>query len=106
MSKPLIGRIPFAKVVIVLAIVFVISFGLCGLTAVSVMKGSPTNSPVSKLLDVAVPYELIGMLVSGLGLVLTVIVWVVVAAFGLGRDRSEPERPYGGTDDEGGKSSN
>ena len=106
MGKPLIGRIPFAKIVIALAIVFVISFGLCGLTAVSVMKGASANSPVSKLLDNAVPYELTGMLLSVVGLVLTVIVWVVVAAFGLGRERSEPETLDGKNDDGDGKNSN
>jgi hypothetical protein len=106
MSKPLIGRIPFAKILIVFATVFVISFGLCGLTAVSVMKGSAVNYAVSKLLDNAVPYELGGMLLSGVGLVLTVIVWVVVVAFGLGRERSEPQSPYGNRDDGDGKKSN
>jgi ABC-type Fe3+ transport system permease subunit len=106
MGKPLMGRITFVKILIVLAFIFLIAFGLCGLTAVSVMKGTPTNSPVSKLLDNAVPYELFGMLLSGLGLVLTVIVWVVVAAFGLGREGSEPQTLVGKKDDEDEKNSN
>jgi len=53
-----------------------------------------------------VPYELFGMLLSGLGLVLTVIVWVVVAAFGLGREGSEPQTLVGKKDDEDEKNSN
>jgi predicted ABC-type sugar transport system permease subunit len=97
MGKPLIRHITFVKILIVLAIVFVISFGLCGITAASVMKGTPTNSPVSKLLDNAVPFELGGMLLSGVGIVGTLIAWAVVGVIAQGR--SEPQRPYGGKDD-------
>jgi hypothetical protein len=51
----------------------------------------------------AVPVELTVMVLSGVGLVVTVIAWVVVAAFGLGREQDDPQRQFDNKDDEGPK---
>jgi hypothetical protein len=76
MSKPLVDRIPFAKIVLVLAIVFVLSLGTCGLTAsLSSNSGSQQNGYV-----VAMIAALAGTLLSGLGLLVTTVVWVIAAA--------------------------
>jgi len=45
------------------------------------------------------------MLLAGVGLLVTVITWVVVAAFGLGREQDEPQRLIDNKDDEDRKDS-
>jgi hypothetical protein len=85
MSKPLVERIPFAKIVVGLAIVFVLSLGTCGLTAsLSSNSGSQQNGYI-----VAMIAGLAGTLLSGLGLLVTTIVWVVMAVAG-SSSRKEP----------------
>jgi len=102
MSKSLMGRIPYAKIVIVLAVAFAIALGLCGVTFVLAL-GRGGGSFSSSFLNMAVPVELTVMVLSGVGLVVTVIAWVVVAAFGLGREQDDPQRQFDNKDDEGPK---
>jgi protein-S-isoprenylcysteine O-methyltransferase Ste14 len=85
MSKPLVDRIPFAKIVVVLAIVFVLSLGTCGLTAsLSSHSGSQQNAFV-----VAMIAGLAGTLLAGFGLLITTVVWVIAVATG-SSSRKEP----------------
>jgi hypothetical protein len=75
MSVPLVDRINFAKIVTVLAVVFGISFGLCGL---AFLVSSGSSSAAGFLMSMGM-VELAVMGVSAAGLVLTVIVWVALA---------------------------
>ena len=44
MSKPLVDRIPFAKILIGLAILFGLSLGLCGLSIAQIWNGKKCAS--------------------------------------------------------------
>jgi hypothetical protein len=74
-SKPLVDRIPFAKIVTMLAVVFGISLGMCGLMGVfSARLGSAQ--------EVAVVFGVLGaggILISVVGLVATIALWVVLS---------------------------
>jgi protein-S-isoprenylcysteine O-methyltransferase Ste14 len=96
MSKSLINRIPFAKILVVLAVVFVLSLGTCGLTAsLSSNSGSQENGYVVMMIA-----GLAGTLLSGFGLLITTIVWVIAAATGsFSRKDSEPQRLLDEKDD-------
>jgi hypothetical protein len=73
MNERLADRVPFTKIIVVLASAFGIALGLCGLTAFATMSG---HNALTGSLGVI---ELIVMLLSAAGLVLTVIAWVVVS---------------------------
>jgi hypothetical protein len=75
MRKRLVDRIPFTKIVTVLAIAFGVSLGLCGLTFV-VSSGSHAGPNFFMTLGLI---ELAAMILSAAGLVLTFIVWIVLA---------------------------
>lgn len=78
MSKRLIDRIPFAKITTVLAIVFGISLGLCGIAVVTSSGGNKGGSS----LTVFWTLELVAIVVSLAGLLLTLLVFVVLSIFG------------------------
>jgi O-antigen ligase len=80
LSEPLVDRVNFARIVTVLAVTFGISAGLCGLTAV---LSSQARGSGSALIFIGA-LELIVMALSALGLVLTVIAWVVASIAGGG----------------------
>jgi uncharacterized Tic20 family protein len=82
MSEPLGDGINFAKIVTVLAIVFAISLGLCGVTVAltSTVHGG------GSVLIFGMIVEAIAMGLSALGLLVTVIVWVI-ASIASGRGR-------------------
>lgn len=72
--------INFPKVITILAIIFGVSLGLCGLTAIA--------SRVNQLEPALIPLgflELAGILFSAVGLVVMTVLWVV--ATGLNRAR-------------------
>lgn len=80
MSEPSVSRISFAKVVVVLAVVFGIGVGLCGLDIFLASKGigkSTEEFGVGPLDGVSI----VVMVVSALGLVITVIAWIGAAIF-------------------------
>jgi hypothetical protein len=79
MSKPLVDRIPFAKIVIVLAIAFGVSLGLCGLTLALSVSGARQQFGVNQIAGVAAILSLPGMLLSAIGLVVTCAAWVVLS---------------------------
>lgn len=91
MSKPLVDRIPFAKIVTVLAIGFGVALGLCGLTgALSTMARGNVG-----FLGPLVIIELGAMLLCAVGLVLTVVVWVVAAIIDKSTHKgSDPRRLF------------
>jgi hypothetical protein len=76
MSERLADRVPFTKIIVVLASAFGIALGLCGLTAIATTSGHNALTSVLGSLGVI---ELIVMLLSAAGLVLTVIAWVVLS---------------------------
>jgi len=77
MNKPLVDRIPFVKIVVVLAIGFAVSLGLCGLNLVlGLINGG--SAAQGKLLVSAVLFEFAGMILCGLGLVVTFIAWIIL----------------------------
>lgn len=88
MNKPLVERIPFAKIAIVLACVFGVSFGLCGATAVFGIALSSSQSPFGLIIEIAAPVELIAMALSAVGLVITLFAWALLSIFGNGSRRS------------------
>ena len=89
MSKPLVDRIPFAKIITVLAVAFGLGIGLCGLDFFLAWRGIGKNmqefgvGPLDAL-------SLIVMVVSALGLVVVTFLWVVLAAVG-SFSRKDPE---------------
>ncbi|MGA2048891.1 MAG: hypothetical protein ABSG96_14430 [Terracidiphilus sp.] len=95
MSERLVDRIPFAKIVAVLAITFGVSLGLCGLTFV--LSSSAGSSGGIMGLGIL---ELIAMALSAAGLVVTLIVWVLLAAVGsFGQKVSTPQKLFDDKDE-------
>ena len=88
MTEPLVRRIPFAKIVIILASIFGVALGLCGVTAFAAgaMRGSAGN-----FLPIFGIIELAAILLSAIGLVFTVILWVIMSAVGnFSSENSDP----------------
>jgi hypothetical protein len=103
MSEERSRGFPFARIVVVLACTFGVGLGLCGLNAVLSLSGASVGgfgSAMGSLRGVVAIVSLAAMILSALGLVLTVIVWVVVEAFGIGRRGSDPQTLFGDKDDE------
>jgi hypothetical protein len=75
MSNRLIDRIPFTKILTVLASVFGISLGLCGLTAISPSGGGGFLIAMGTL-------ELAAMVLSAVGLIIVALVYVTLSIFG------------------------
>jgi len=69
----LLDRINFPKIVIVLAVTFGVALGACGLTAIGGTLGGNFAITLGLI-------ELGVMLLSLLGLVLTLIAWAIAAA--------------------------
>ena len=96
MSERLIDRIPFAKIITVLAIVFGISLGLCGVTAVLSSGGNIGGSFLNGLGILVAA----GILLSLAGLVLTCAVWVTLSVFGSFSEKvSQPQKLFDEEDD-------
>jgi hypothetical protein len=103
MKDRLIDRLPFAKIVVVLAIVFGVAVGLCGLNLALTTSGAFNSGGQfattiligSGMLEVGV------MLLSGVGLLLTVVVWVFASAVGgASKDDLEPQKLFVEKDDQ------
>jgi hypothetical protein len=94
-------RINFARIIAILAIVFGISLGLCGLNFFVVTSGMGREIGIAPFLGFAGIAELALMALSGIGLVLAAIVWVIASMFGQFNNRnSEPERLFDDKGDE------
>ncbi len=77
MTKPLVDRIPFAKILIGFVIVFLVSLGLCGLSVVSMghAGGAPSGGGMP---EKALVIGIVCMVVSVVGVPLTAVIWVVM----------------------------
>lgn len=83
------SNINFPKIVTVLAVIFGIALGACGLTALVASTAAGQYLMPLGMLELGV------MIVSGVLLLIAVIVWVLATAFGnLGSDSSEPQRLF------------
>jgi len=90
MSERLVDRIPFAKIVAVLAVTFGVSLGLCGLTFVLSSGGGSGGIFVGLGL-----LELISMALSAAGLLVTLFAWVLLTAVGsFGQNVSQPQKLF------------
>jgi hypothetical protein len=98
----LLKRVNFPKVVTVLAISLGVGLGLCGLNfaAVSALPGG--NGGVTAVLFVAAWLELLVMVLSAGGLVITLTTWGVVKVIHGGiSGRSDPQRLFDRDDESG-----
>ena len=99
MSKPLVERIPFAKIVAILSACFGIGLGLCGLDyfLVAHRMGRTMGFFASATFLCAVV-----MALSFLGLVVSGIAWavlIVVRNFGQGRNKDEVQTLFDTSDE-------
>jgi hypothetical protein len=78
LSKPLVEGIPFAKILIGLAILFAVSLGLCGLSIALVWNGKSVPPGMDHLINVASGYDVLAMVLSAAGLLVTATRWVVL----------------------------
>jgi hypothetical protein len=102
MRKPLVDRIPFAKILIVLSIVFGISLGLCGLSIAQVLRSQTASPGIGQLMNRVIGLDVLAMVLSAAGLVATTILWVVMTAVSsIRRKRQQPPKLFDGKDDEG-----
>jgi hypothetical protein len=100
MTEPSRRGFPFAKTVTVLAITFGVGLGMCGLSVIVGGLGAHHNNAMNTFGPVLVVLSvvgLIGMVVSGPLLVITVIVWVIAGAIG-SRSGKEPQKPFDDSD--------
>ncbi|MGA2048890.1 MAG: hypothetical protein ABSG96_14425 [Terracidiphilus sp.] len=99
MSDPTVKRFPFAKIVIVMAVSFLVGVGLCGLDIALGAHGYGKTGEFS-----AGPIDglsLIVMILSAAGLVLSLIVWllaVIVRSAGSGAQENSPLKRPGDQD--------
>jgi hypothetical protein len=100
MSQPLVDRIPFAKIVVALAVAFGLGLGLCGLDFFLLLRGSQTHTQAFGVGPVGVA-SLTVLILSAIGLVVTIILWVVMAMVAsFSRKNSEPPQLLDEKDDE------
>jgi hypothetical protein len=94
MGKPLVNRIPFLKIVIVLVILFGVSLGMCGVSAaLGVANSSHMDRSGSQILGFSFVIEIAGMALSAVGLVVTVIAWMILGIAGSSsRSGAEPQQ--------------
>jgi len=78
MTKRLVDRIPFVKIATVLAVSVGISLGLCGIGLTA--DNQPSNSKlVAHTLHLALSVGFIAFWVSALGLVVTLLLFILLA---------------------------
>jgi cytochrome bd-type quinol oxidase subunit 2 len=96
LSQPLVNRIPFAKIVTVLAIVFGVALGTCGVTfVVGLATDGSANRALSSVVGVLAPVELIVLALSAIGLVFTLAAWVILTiTANVTRRANEPQRIF------------
>jgi hypothetical protein len=107
MKDRLVDRLPFARIVTVLAVAFGVALGLCGLNLAMATGGvfRSAGQVGSSILVGAGLLEVAVLVLSGVGLLLTVVVWVVASAVsGASGNGSEPQRLFEGEKDEDKKS--
>jgi hypothetical protein len=91
MSERLFDRIPFAKIVTVLAIVFGVSLGLCGVTYFLSSDGGNGNGFLAGFGIL----ELAAIILSAAGLALILVVFVALSIFGSFSEKvSQPQKLF------------
>jgi hypothetical protein len=94
MRKRLVDRIPFAKIVLVLAVALILSIGSCGLSIFL------TSAPLRAVGGQLGLIGLVGFLGSLAGLVLTCLTWAILAIVGsFGEKVSQPQKLFDEEDD-------
>jgi Na+-driven multidrug efflux pump len=82
-------QVNFPKIVTVLAVTFAVALGACGLTVLASSHGGGEYAMPLAILELAV------MVLAAVGLIVTVVVWVVASAFGnLSSKGSETQRLF------------
>jgi hypothetical protein len=91
----LADRSPFAKIVTLLAVAFGIGLGLCGLSVV--LPSSDTEFHTNWL---SLPSLLI-MVLSFLGLIVTLLIWIIASAISdFSTKSSDPQTLFGNSDED------
>jgi cellobiose-specific phosphotransferase system component IIC len=85
MTKPLVDRIPFAKILITLAVVFMVALGLCGLTARSALQPHTVPTGLDHFLKQTVGYDVLAMVLSIVGIVIIAVVWIIMTVISRAR---------------------
>jgi hypothetical protein len=88
MNKPLVERIPFAKIAVILAVTAAVSVGLCGV-GVALLQFSNRPGLEGKLSILSLAIGAIAFWLSVLGLVAVFAVWIILAII-QGNQRSGP----------------
>ena len=78
MNEPQANRIPFAKIVVIFAVAFLVGVGLCGLDYLLAANGIGKSTAEFGVGILDAP-SLIIMALSAAGLGLTLIVWMIAA---------------------------
>jgi hypothetical protein len=100
----LFEHVNFPKVITILASIFGISLGLCGLTAFLSTAGARLGNLGGALMGLGM-IELAAILLSAVGLVIMTILWVISAALGNSSQSADLQKLFDGTDDGSGKDS-
>ena len=101
MGRPLIDRIPFSRIFTILAVIFGVALGLCGLNTLITVPLSHVPQSASVVIVGLIFIEAGAMLLSGLGMALTALLWLVLAvARSLARgESSRVDGAAGGNED-------
>jgi hypothetical protein len=92
MRKRLVDRIPFAKIMLVLAVALILSIGSCGLSFIFTSSRGASD-PLALI-------GLVGLLCSLAALVLTSLTWAILAIVGSSGEKvSQPQKPFDEKDD-------
>jgi hypothetical protein len=98
----LLENVNFTKIVTVLAIVLGIALGSCGITAVVALSGVGRSQGFAGAFVFLEYAELLAMILSAVGLVVVVAIWIIASIVGnLGHDSSEPQRLFEDKKDDG-----
>ncbi len=95
----LFENINFPKVITVLASIFGISLGLCGLTGFLSSVGGRFGNLAGALVGLGM-IELAAILLSAFGLVIMTILWLVSSAIGGFGNGADPQKLFVDSDDE------
>ena len=79
MSKPLLERIPFGKIIVVQAILFGIAMGLCRLDAHLTEHGQKLSRTMDEIVFLTSLMQLGVITLTGVGIVVSLFLWLVAA---------------------------
>ena len=95
----LFESVNFPKVITILAAIFGVSLGLCGLTWFLSTTNTRFNSIGGGLIGLGM-IELAAILISAVGLVIMTILWVISAAMGNRGKSADPQKLFDDSDHE------